>query len=625
MTVPPSTSPAHDESTPSATNDTTSSVVATSTRGRDERGSLARWLLIALSYFVAARALYWNFGWLPTTKIPFSPTGDQVQQVWFLGWLAHAVSHLQNPFFTTSLNFPHGVNLVTNTSSPLLGVLFAPLTWLAGPLATYLALLQLGFALSALSAAVCARRLGANWWASWFVGGVFSFSAIRLVEGTIHVFLAVDVVLPWILFCAIRFWQGRYSARRFGVSVGVLLAADFLISTERVGIEVLILGLVAVLDVVQSRSMARLRAVATGYLTAAVVMLVVLAVPLWYFFFGPQSINGVPHTHVAWGNVSLAQIVQPGPYAWWAPFGRATTAEGLLQGAWNNTGYLGPPLVVLAVVGVIRRRHDALVRGVALVTFIIGVLSLGRSIRLTWVHLSVWSPARLLSVVPGLKDILPFRYGEVVVLGVAWLASQCLSDVTAVTPARRTAYRWVVTILAVATTLSLVPNQILPAGDTGTTPWLATASARASLPEGSAVLTYPYAVTLFNTPMLDQAQSGLWYQLIGGQAIAPGPHGHNVGVRPLEPRVVFDALFRSSQANPRAPLPGFAFAVGPLPPLNATTAAAFRQFVAINHVDEVFWRQWGYHPSLALAYLDGAFGTPTCHAAHTVCVWRTRS
>ena len=48
-----------------------------------------QWLapvVILASYLVAARLLFVHLSLVARHQIPFSPTGDQVQQVWFLAW-----------------------------------------------------------------------------------------------------------------------------------------------------------------------------------------------------------------------------------------------------------------------------------------------------------------------------------------------------------------------------------------------------------------------------------------------------------------------------------------------------------------------------------------------------------
>ena len=57
------------------------------------------------------------------------------QEVWFMAWPAWAIAHLHSVFFSGAVNVPHGANLLSNTSGPLVGVLLAPVTWTFGPVA----------------------------------------------------------------------------------------------------------------------------------------------------------------------------------------------------------------------------------------------------------------------------------------------------------------------------------------------------------------------------------------------------------------------------------------------------------------------------------------------------------
>ena len=55
----------------------------------------------------------------------------------FFGLTQHALATHQNPFFSTFLNAPDGVNLAWETASPLLAVLVWPIDALFGPVAGY--------------------------------------------------------------------------------------------------------------------------------------------------------------------------------------------------------------------------------------------------------------------------------------------------------------------------------------------------------------------------------------------------------------------------------------------------------------------------------------------------------
>jgi hypothetical protein len=587
-----------------------------------------RWVLIALSYIAGAAALYWQFPVISHNRIPLGPVGDQVQQVWFLAWPAHAITHFQNPFFSTAMNYPSGINMVTNTTMLGLGVLFAPVTWIFGPLATYVILLQVGFAATALSTAVCARKLGANWWASWMAGAIFGFCAHRIIEGLVHPFMSFAVLTPWIFYVVIRFAQGQMSSRRFGVILGALLVGEFLISVERFSLDVMALAAIVLGDLVVHRRdfVSRLRSLVPGYVIAAVLSVVVLAVPLWYFVAGPQSISGVPHQKVSWWTVNFSTLFQPGAYAWIAPFGRSVTQLRVLEGPWDNANYIGVPLFLLALIGAWRSRKEVLGASASAMAALFGLLSFGRTIEIPLIHVHVPSPYRLISVVPVIKDGLPERYMDITVLALAWLAVEALRTRTKVTlsPSTRSRDRFVklaVVLLAALSVLTLIPRNTVPAADTAATPWLATAQAKTQLPENSVVLSYPYPYVIFNTALLDQADSGLWYQLIGGQAIVPRTNGTNEGVWPLAPYDVFDVFYRAASQDLNARVTNLPFHVGPLPPLNANTAAKFNEFVRIHHVDEVMYRRWGYHPEIALSYLRAAFGPGRSFADGTIVIW----
>ena len=92
------------------------------------------------------------------TRLPSCACGDLVQGVWFLRWTPFALLHGLNPFLTDFIGYPSGVNLAQNTSMPLLGVLAAPVTWVAGPVAGLDTLLWLSFPLSATAAFVALRH-----------------------------------------------------------------------------------------------------------------------------------------------------------------------------------------------------------------------------------------------------------------------------------------------------------------------------------------------------------------------------------------------------------------------------------------------------------------------------------
>ena len=102
-------------------------------------------------YLVVAIALWWH-AWSghPTTATTCG-CGDSALFLWFLEWPAYALAHGHNPFFSTALFHPGGINLLANTSVLAIGIPLAPVTWLFGPVATLNVASTLGPALSALA------------------------------------------------------------------------------------------------------------------------------------------------------------------------------------------------------------------------------------------------------------------------------------------------------------------------------------------------------------------------------------------------------------------------------------------------------------------------------------------
>ena len=153
---------------------------------------------------------------------------------WFLEWSAYAISHGLNPFYSTAMHVPVGVNLLANTSVVAIGVLLAPITWLFGPIATLNVALTLAPALSALSMFVLLRR-----WVTWtpaaFVGGLlYGFSPFILFSlGDAHLMLGMLVIPPLIVACLdeLLFRQRRRPVPT-GIVLGLLIAVQFFIGTE---------------------------------------------------------------------------------------------------------------------------------------------------------------------------------------------------------------------------------------------------------------------------------------------------------------------------------------------------------------------------------------------------------
>ena len=110
-----------------------------------------------LAYLMLAFIFTWS-AWDDPTNRWIGICCDQQQSIWFLAWSPTALELGQTPLLTDRLNAPDGANLMWNGSSPLVALLFAPLTRAVGPILTYNIAVVAAIALSGLACFAALRR-----------------------------------------------------------------------------------------------------------------------------------------------------------------------------------------------------------------------------------------------------------------------------------------------------------------------------------------------------------------------------------------------------------------------------------------------------------------------------------
>ena len=275
---------------------------------------------------------------------------DMVVQIWWLAWAAHAFPHVHTLFAGQGQNYPYGQNFGVNGSMVALGVFFAPVTKLFGPVVTFNILLRLAVAASAASMCFVLRRW-ISWWPAAFLGGLlYGFSAYMSNYGA-YLFLIFVPLPPLILlFVHEIFVRQRWKARRTGIALGLLCALQFFIWVEVLAGTVLIgaIAVVLVCVVARRKLLERWRYVVTALAYAVGVAIVLLAYPLYFTFRGPQHINGPPNapSSLAALNGDLVSPFFPSTRQWIDP----SAIRGLGPSNYNaatNLLYLGLPLVLV--------------------------------------------------------------------------------------------------------------------------------------------------------------------------------------------------------------------------------------------------------------------------------------
>src|SRR5271157_1525527 len=160
--------------------------------------------------------------------------GDPALFLWFFQWPATALAHGENPFYSTAMFHPTGVNLLAQTSVMGLSLPLVPVTWIWGPVASLNVAATVTPALTAFSAFVVLRR-----WAPWtpaaFVGGLlYGFSPFVLTNLEFaHLMTAALMLLPLVLAVLDEILiRQRHGALGGGLLLGLLLFAQFFLSSE---------------------------------------------------------------------------------------------------------------------------------------------------------------------------------------------------------------------------------------------------------------------------------------------------------------------------------------------------------------------------------------------------------
>jgi hypothetical protein len=550
------------------------------------------------------------------SRLPQGPTGDPLQMVWFLAWTPWAILHGHDPFFTTAIDYPSGVNLAANTSVPILGTLFAPITYLFNPITTFNVLVRLALAGSAVSMYFVLGRWCRSQFARFLGGLLYGFGPYLAThihtQGHLNlVFLPIPPLLAWCVDEA--FFEERRSPVRLGIATGVLATGQLLISPEVLSDSALVAGAVVAIVAIAHRDLVRrrLRRAITVVSTAAVTFLALSAWPLIEMLTGRGHVRGPVASvrHLQSFRIDLLGPFLPTSHQLLAPAGavRAAIVASLpvaRAGGGSELGsYLGIPLVVACAVVVVVLRRDGVVRGLAIVGAVAFVLSLGGRLEIDGHVTSVPLPEALLAHLPLLKNTVPARFSALAAFAAAGLLALGMDRfATKIANATRRRRRLGAVAAVAAGLLILLP--LAPSGtfasetvavDSAVAPALAS-----QIPTGATLLTYPYPDPPFTVAMGWQALSRIRYSMIGGYATVPTRSGAGAIFAPLltPPSIQeFLAFAESGRARhyPRSGVPSL---------------ADLCAFVLANHVTDVVFARYGPDSGAVETFFRAGFGTP---------------
>jgi hypothetical protein len=423
--------------------------------------------------------------------------------IWSFAWWPHAIESGLDPFVTHAIYAPNGINLVWTTSVPGLALLFAPLTSLAGPVASYNVAEMLMPAAAAFTAFLLCRHVSRSAWAGLVGGYLFGFSSYMLGQEQGHMHLTSVFLLPLMALAVVRYLRGEIGGNGLAWRLGLLYGLQFWLSTEVLLTAAIALacGLLLAYALVPT-ARPRLHTAPVPLLEAVGVACLVAA-PMIYFAatdfqsgsinspsqFDGDLVNFVVPTHFTWiGGPSLAHL------------SRHFRGDDAEQGA-----YLGIPTLVIVGWFALRARHSAVARYLLAALALAALLTLGTGLVVKG-RMEAWLPWRLLAGKPLLDNILPARF--------SLYASLVAAAIVALwTAGRRGWTRWVLPAVAV---VALVPD---PTHDFWRVKphryaFFTSKTYRTCFPHGETVAIFPFANR--GDSMLWQAESGFWFGMSDG-------------------------------------------------------------------------------------------------------------
>jgi hypothetical protein len=429
---------------------------------------------------------------------------------WCLRWWPFALSHGHNPLYTHMLRAPGGHSLAWVTTVPPLALLAAPATLLAGPIATFNVLTAIALPLAAWAAFVLCRRLTKQFWPSLAGGVVFGFSAYQLNHvsaGQLN--LIYCLLLPILGYLIVRWYEESISIRAFVILAGLLMAVQFYLFLETFADLSALLAVSLLVGIALAGRAGRAKMLRlTQHLAAAYGIGIALALPYLAYALTMKAPRLKAQT-----SLDLASLVLPRPSSATSPAWLSHLAAG--PSSISAAGYVGIPLLLLALVLAVTRWSSRLVRFLTCMLVFLIVASLGPALTIDG-HLIGNFPWSSLWSLPIVSNAYPSR-----LMLFAYLALAIATALFLARPGKLLWLRWPLGILVIFTIfqdappIGATPHSTVP-------PFISAGTYRSQLRPGEIVLVVS---NIGNAGMLWQADTNFYTRLAGGfinQAITPG-------------------------------------------------------------------------------------------------------
>jgi hypothetical protein len=416
--------------------------------------------------------------------------------IWFLAWWPYALAHHLNPFFTSLVWQPQGLNVAWTTSVPILALLAIPITQLTGPVFTF-NLCNLAAPIMAAFAAYVLCLYLARWPGAALLGGfLFGFSSYAMSRQSEQLNLETSFLLPCLVLLALARLDGRTGRITTALGGAAMLAAMAGISLEMFATTALAGGFAwALAWALLPRRRGGLALLTGDAVLAAPLLLLLLAPLLWGLFALPHDVS-LPKAWPWFFSTDLLNLVIPTPTNAIGGGALAAISAHFPGFVSEQSGYLGLPLIVLLWLALRRRVYLRwLVLGLI-------VLSLGPQLWLGGRDTGLPLPWAIIHALPLLNNALPAR--------LMLYASLAIAITTALWVAEAPRQRLPLGLLA-AVMLWPAPRPVQPIPYSA---FFTPGRVEQVLGQGARAAVLPFG--FFSPAMYWQAESGFAFALTGG-------------------------------------------------------------------------------------------------------------
>jgi hypothetical protein len=455
--------------------------------------------------------------------------------VHFFEWtLIHATrifTHGENPLFSPQLNAPSGVSMIANTGMLGLTVPLVPVTLLFGPAVALTLMLTGGLVATSWAWYHVLSRHIVGYRPAAAVGGLFAGFApgmVNHVNG--HPDLVCQFLIPFIIWRAISLRTARD-----GVVLGLLVTWQAFLNEELLVQIALALAVFVVVYAAfrPAEVRARVGPFLAGLWPAVLTAGALLAYPLWYQFYGPQSYRGLPGWVLAYGTDLRAFTAFPQLSL--VRHGASHSSYGAPPE--ENTFFGVPLLIAVGLVVVWLWRRVVAVRALTVVALVFALLSLGRTVMVGGRTALRHGPMSLLDHVQLFHSVVPTRFGLALIPVIAILLAfsvRAASTSGAAASAPWLRYGWMA--ILVAALLPIAPTPVITERAAPVPAFFTSGQWRQYVTGDQSVFAVDsvFWVGSFTTMAWDDA-TGQDYRMVGGYFLGPQANGRGGYGPPARP------------------------------------------------------------------------------------------